>query len=171
MIEPRASSVIIRAVRPDELPEIPGLIFEAYKEYESLLPPVAWDHYVRDIVDVEGRLLVSELIVAELEGHLAGAVTYFPDTSSAQESWPPSWASLRLLAVKPESRGQGIGKALMNECIRRCRESGVATLGLHTVEFMEVARKLYENMGFVRVTDLDIEPGAGITIMAYRLDL
>ncbi len=172
MIESRDSSSIIRDVRPEELREISGLIFEAYKEYEGFLPPSAWDHYVRDITDVESRLPVSELIVAEAQGELVGAVTLFRDPSLlAQDTWPSSWAGVRLLAVHPNGRGQGIGRALMDECLRRCRESGVATLGLHTVDFMEVARRMYEGMGFVRVAEFDFEPADGITVLAYRLDL
>ena len=75
MIESRESGVTIRDVRPEELREISDLIFEAYKQYQDNLPPDAWDHYVRDITDVEGRLPVSELIVAEYQGKLAGGIT------------------------------------------------------------------------------------------------
>jgi len=172
MIESRESGVIIRDVRPEELREIPGLIFEAYKQYESNLPPDAWDHYVREITDVESRLPVSELIVAESQGKLAGTVTLFRDPSLlGHDTWPATWAGVRLLAVHPNSRGHGIGRALMNECLRRCRESGFATLGLHTVDFMEVAYRMYERMGFLRVAEFDFEPADGITAMAYRLDL
>jgi GNAT superfamily N-acetyltransferase len=171
MIESRETNVIIRDVRSEEIPEVSGLILEAYKQYESLMPPLVWDQYARDMNDVQSRLPVSDLIVAEWEGRLAGAVTFFPETSSGQEGWPPSWASVRLLAVAPNGRGLGIGRELMNECLRRCRESGVAVLGLHTIEFMEVARRLYETMGFVRATEFDYDHIAGITILTYRLDL
>ena len=172
MIESRDSSAIIRDVRPEELREIPGLIFEAYKEYQGFLTPSAWDHYVRDITDVEGRLPVSELIVAEAQGKLVGAVTLFRDPSLlVEDTWPSSWAGVRLLAVHPNSRGHSICRALIDECLRRCRESGIATIGLHTVDFMEIARRMYENMGFVRVAEFDFGPADGITVMAYRLDL
>jgi len=60
---------------------------------------------------------------------------------------------------------------LMEECIRRCRKQGIATIGLHTTEMMDVARRMYEKMGFVRVPELDVHPGPGVVVMAYRLDL
>ena len=172
MIESNESGIQIRDARRDELRDIARLILEAYREYESLMPLGAWDHYARDITDVEGRFPVSELIVAESHEQLVGSVTLFRDLSLlGQDTWPASWAGVRLLAVHPIGRGHGIGRALMQECLRRCRESGIATLGLHTVNFMEVAQKLYENMGFVRVPEYDFEPAAGITIMAYRIEL
>ena len=172
MIESGDSKVIIRDVRGEELPDIPGLILEAYKEYETFMPPAAWNHYVRDIIDVEGRMPVSELIVAETQRRLVGSVTLFRDLSLlGQDTWPASWAGVRLLAVRPNSRGLGIGRALMDECLHRCRESGFTTLGLHTVDFMEIARRMYEKMGFLRASEYDFKPAAGITVMAYRLDL
>ncbi len=75
------------------------------------------------------------------------------------------------MAVRPDARGLGIGKALMDECLRRCRQLAVPTLGLHTTELMNVARQMYERMGFVRVPEYDFQQGSGMVIMAYRLDL
>jgi GNAT superfamily N-acetyltransferase len=78
---------------------------------------------------------------------------------------------VRLLAVAPEARGQGIGTALMKECIRRARRLGAGCLNLHTTVVMQVAMRMYERMGFVRAPDLDFHPDPSITVKAYRLDL
>jgi GNAT superfamily N-acetyltransferase len=78
---------------------------------------------------------------------------------------------VRLLAVAPEARGQGIGTALMKECIRRARGLGAGCLNLHTTDMMQVAMGMYERMGFVRAPDLDFHPDPGIAIKAYRLNL
>ena len=59
----------------------------------------------------------------------------------------------------------------MDECLRRCNESGIATVGLHTVSFMEVAQRMYKNMGFERIAEYDFAPAAGITVMGNRLDI
>ena len=68
-------------------------------------------------------------------------------------------------------RELGIGRALMEECLRRCRDSATRTVGLHTTEQMAVARDMYERMGFVRVPAFDFHPAPGVVVMAYRLDL
>jgi GNAT superfamily N-acetyltransferase len=78
---------------------------------------------------------------------------------------------VRLLAVAPEARGQGIGTALMKECIRRARRLGAACLNLHTTDMMQVAMRMYERMGFVRAPELDFHPDPSITVKAYRLEL
>ena len=120
-------------------------------------------------MDVKGRILESDQIVAEEQGQLVGAVTLYLD--GTRVSWPPGWSGVRLLGVPPEHRGKGIGRALMDECLRRCRAAGIATIGLHTTEAMAVAKMMYERMGFLRVPQFDHRPAPEVVVMAYRLDL
>ncbi len=52
--------------------------------------------------------------------------------------------------VTPEARGQGLGRALMNDVIRRARQiAGVEQLLLGVMTTQAAARKLYESLGFV----------------------
>jgi N-acetylglutamate synthase-like GNAT family acetyltransferase len=169
---PKNKDLIIRDAHPDELDEVSLLLRDAYQQYESLIPPERWKNYLADIMDVRGRLDESDLIVAELDHRLAGCVTlYLEGSKSFPEAWPAGWAVVRLLAVHPDFRGRCIGHALMEECIRRCRKASIKTVGLHTTEIMEVARHMYERMGFTRVPEHDFHPAPGITVMAYRLQL
>src|SRR5205814_10435418 len=98
----------------------------------------------------------AELFVAELDGRLVGTVTFYPSgPGSAEQGWPNDWAGIRLLGVAPEARGQGAGRALIEALIERARAQGAAAIALHTTERMEVARAMYERMGFVRVPEYD----------------
>jgi ribosomal protein S18 acetylase RimI-like enzyme len=165
-------NIHIRNARSDELDEVSLLLRDAYQQYETIIPPEAWKSYVEDITDVKSRLGDSDLIVALLDHRLAGCVTLYLDGSrSFPEAWPGGWAVVRLLAVHPEYRGRGIGRALMEECIRRCRQAKVAAIGLHTTEAMDIARQMYERMGFVRVPESDFHPAPDVTVMAYHLQL
>lgn len=162
----------IRDARLDELDGVANLIRDAYVEYKDSFSPSAWESYLEDIMDVRGRLPVSELIVAQDNGQLVGAVTlYVKAQRFSLEGWPVDWASIRLLAVRPRCRGRGVGRSLMEECVLRCHEQGVATIGLHTSELMDVARRMYERIGFRRVPEFDFRPAPGVVLMAYRLDL
>jgi GNAT superfamily N-acetyltransferase len=165
-------SILIRDARLDELDKISLLLKEAYQQYESMLPADAWSYYLEDIMNVRSRLDESQLIVAEVNKQLAGTVTlYLNAHRSGEGGWPRGWAGVRLLAVHPSYRNRGIGRSLMEECLRRCRKAGVATVGLHTTEMMDVARRMYERMGFVRVPKFDFHPRPGVVVMAYRFDL
>jgi ribosomal protein S18 acetylase RimI-like enzyme len=154
------------------LDKVSLLLRDAYKQYQNIIPTEAWKSYLEDITDVKSRLGKSDLIIAELNHRLAGSVTLYLDGSqSFPEAWPRGWAVVRLLAVRPEYRGRGIGRTLMDECIRRCRQAKVAAIGLHTTEAMDIARQMYERMGFVRFPESDFHPAPGITVMAYSLRL
>jgi len=166
------TNMLIRNARPDELDDVSLLLKNAYKQYETIIRPEAWKPYLEDIMDVQSRLSKSELIVAELDHRLAGCVTLYLDGSrSFPEAWPRGWAVVRLLAVHPEYRGKGIGHALMEECVRRCRQAGISSIGLHTTQAMDIARQMYERMGFVRLPESDFHPAPGVTVMAYSLQL
>lgn len=168
----KGGALQIRDARPEELDDISRVIRDAYLEYKVLIPPEVWNEYLQNIMDVRSRLDVADLIVAEIEGRVAGAVTLYLEASrSDQEGWPAGWAGIRILAVDPSHRARGIGRALMQECLRRCRARGISTIGLHTTEAMDVARRMYERMGFVRVREFDFRPDPGHVVMAYRLDL
>jgi len=162
----------VREALPGEMDEVSLLLRDAYRQYEAILPAGAWEYYLQDIMDVRSRLDMTELIVAVLNGRLVGAVTLFLKPSlSPQSRWPADWAGVRLLAVHPDFRNRGIGRALMDECIRRCREQGIRTIGLNTTAFMEAALRMYEGMGFKRVPEYDRHPSSGVVVLAYRLDI
>jgi ribosomal protein S18 acetylase RimI-like enzyme len=135
------------------------------------MPREVFQSYLEDIVDVRSRLTDSELLVAELDGRLAGTVTLYLHSAAESRVWPEGWASVRLLGVLPDYRQRGIGRALMEECIRRSKKEGIRTLGLHTTEAMATAKKMYESMGFARMPEFDFHPRPGVVVMAYRLDI
>ena len=157
----------LRDARVDELDIIAKLLVAAYREYKEFMPADRWDWYRNDMIDVRSRMADSELIVAEVRNNIAGAVTLYPQGSN--NGWPAGWAGIRLLAVHPDYRGRGIGRALMEECIRRCRERGTKTM--HTTELMKVARAMYEQIGFEKIPEFDFHPAPDTVVCAYRLDL
>lgn len=171
-VRPQKSGFLIRDALSVELDEISLLIRDAYVEYQSSFPPERWKLYLADIMDVHSRLAVSELIVAELDRQLVGTITlYLAASSYLHQQCPQGWAAVRLLAVRPAYRGQGIGRALMEECIGRCRMKDIKAIALHTAVIMSAARKMYEDMGFVRAPQYDFQPAPGTVVMAYSLQL
>ena len=164
--------LILRDARRNEANAVAAVLKASYAQYEQFMPPDAWQMYLSDIMDVKGRMKQSQQIVAEMDGRIVGAVTLYMEKRHRPEmNWPRGWAGGRLLGVDPAYRGKGISKALMDECIRRCRAAGVRTIALHTAPMMEIAKGMYERMGFQRVPEFDHHPRPDVTIMAYKLDI
>lgn len=157
----------IREAAPGELGVIENLIKAAYREFEPLLPEYHWHRWMANVAKTI-RSGAGQLMVAERQGRIFGVVQFFLDAGqSGMGQWPPGAAAIRILAVDPQVRGQGIGTRLTEECLRRARELKVPNIFLYTGEFMLAARHIYENFGFRRAPEFDRHPGP----IAYRLDL
>jgi len=78
--------------------------------------------------------------VAEKDGERVGAVLVAKESEQI--------ARLRLLHVEREARGLGIGKRLVEECIRFARQAGYQKMTLWTQSILLAARDIYKNAGF-----------------------
>lgn len=82
------------------------------------------------------------LWVAEQNGMIAGSIFCMPSEAI------PGSAQLRMLYVEPEARGQGIGRMLVEQCVRFARDSGYERMRLWTHSIQEAARRTYAGAGF-----------------------
>jgi ribosomal protein S18 acetylase RimI-like enzyme len=79
--------------------------------------------------------------------------------------WSPKLESyLAELYVVPDRRGQGIGRALMEETMAMARAQGADTMELGTGEDDVSARRLYESLGF---TNTEHGPGGVQTVSFF----
>ena len=162
----------IRDAEVGDSKAIRQLTIAAYSEHAKLLSADNWDAYQTSILAALDSVGDAEQIVAEQAGVVVGAVLlYARGAAFAYLESNDNLPEVRLLAVLPSARGEGIGAALMDECVRRGRMLGCKVLVLHTMEMMRAAKHLYMRMGFVRAPELDFVPRKDILAEGYRLEL
>lgn len=83
--------------------------------------------------------------IAEKDGENVGSVFLVKKSASV--------AKLRLLLVEPTARGLGIGKRLVEECVRFAREAGYKKVLLWTQSELSAARGIYQATGFRRIAE------------------
>jgi len=83
--------------------------------------------------------------MAEMNGEIVGSVFIVKKSDEV--------AKLRLLIVDPKARGLGIGKRLVDECIRYARQVGYRKITLWTNNVLTAARHIYQSAGFKLVAE------------------
>jgi predicted N-acetyltransferase YhbS len=175
-VSARPDDLTIRSARSADRAAIEAVTLAAYGQYAAVLPPPLWAGYRQNIVTTLAAAEPATLIVAEAAGTLVGSVLLIPAGRTLAAPGiaapaPLAEPELRLLAVAPAGRGRGVGRRLVEECIRRSRAAGATAITLHTTDMMEVAMALYERMGFARAAALDFAPAPGVLVKGYRLGL
>jgi ribosomal protein S18 acetylase RimI-like enzyme len=134
------------------------------------------DYYgvLRDVARRAQIPATSVFTAVSDSGELLGTVNFFSDmrqygSDEATRSFSNA-AGIRYLAVKPERRGDGIGRSLTAYCIVLARELGKSAVILHTTKAMPTAWTMYERMGFKRCAEIDFQQGS-LEVFGFRLDL
>src|SRR5215216_1994404 len=83
--------------------------------------------------------------IAEIDGERVGSVFVVRKTDAI--------AKLRLLIIDPRARGRGLGKRLVDECLRFAKDAGYASMTLWTQSCLTAARGIYARAGFKCVAE------------------
>lgn len=159
------TGLVVRAASPSEFDAVADLTVVGFADGRSVPPTTQRLALLRDTA---GRATGGLLLVAELDGTLAGTATLLRHKSSYARQARRGEAELRLLAVLPAARGGGIGAALLGASAEIAESWGEEGLVLDTGP-QNPSRRLYERLGFQRQLDREILPASsGGNLVVYR---
>lgn len=139
---PRPDDFVLRPLRPGDLGwvvERNGALYDEEcgwdRTYEALVAKVVADYVQHHDPKRENAW------IADCDGVRVGGVFCVRRTDDV--------AQLRLLHVEPDTRGMGVGAALVGECVRFAAAAGYTEIMLWTTALQRPAHRVYERAGFV----------------------
>lgn len=157
----------IRDAVRDEFTEIGEIRVSAYLADGFLSPDSGYAPRLREL----GSDGAGPVLVATDDAVIIGTVMLQTWPNGGELLRGPEEAEIRALAVRPEARGRGVGRALVDAVIGRAASLGVRHLLLLTQQEMKSAHRIYEEAGFARLPARDWSPEPGVNLLAYGLDL
>ena len=104
----------------------------------------------------------GELLLAKRGDHVLGCIALKPLE-------PPAIAEIKRLFVRPQARGHGVGKALVEAIIATAGRLGYGEIKLDTLPEMEGAVALYKASGFVPIPPYGSHPYPGLVTLGKKL--
>lgn len=101
------------------------------------------------------------IILAKQNGQILGCVALKPIGEGVCE--------MKRLYVRPEARGMGLGRKLVEELIRFAQESSYKAMKLDTVSKLKEAIALYRSVGFVATSPYVYNPLSEVLYFELKL--
>lgn len=163
-----ADPMLIRPFGHTDAAAVNAVALAAFAQYDGVYSD--WETLMRGVGAMAALAEHSDVLVADIDGAVAGAVAYFgPGTTPRADFFEPEWPIIRMLVVDPAARGRGVGRRLTEACIDRARRDGARLIALHTSPAMEVALAMYLGMGFVLERHVPDRFGVPYGIYVLRL--
>lgn len=142
------------------------LIFQEYAE--QLGVDLCFQNFEAELAGLPGDYAAPQgcLILALVDGEIAGCCAMRPlDTVDY-----PNACEMKRLYVRNGFRRLGLGRQLAEEVLDAARVAGYRSLLLDTLNDMEAARALYEDLGFKSIPPYYHNPIAGAHYLKVDLE-
>jgi GNAT superfamily N-acetyltransferase len=140
--------MIIRPARKDEAGVILQLIHDLALYEKAPLEVEATEKEIVETIFSENPMVFCDLV--EVDGDVAGMAIWFLNYSTWQGK---HGIYLEDLFVKPEYRGRGYGKALLQHLAQICNEKGFGRFQWWVLDWNSPAIEFYRSLGAVAMDE------------------
>ena len=141
------SAVIFREVKKEDNELLARMIRQVFKEHDAPQSGTVFSDPTTDDLFGLFRKSRSVLWVAELNGLPLGCCGIYPT-----EGLESSCAELVKYYLAEPARGKGVGRQLMEKCIVSAREKSYKELYLESMPHFSKAVRIYEKLGFNKLS-------------------
>ena len=138
--------IVLAYDRADEVRELfaeyMDMLLEGDPTFAGYLTIQNYDDELKDLSSKYG-LPDGRLYLVRMDGHPAACI--------ALRKLDEERCELKRLYVRPAYRKQGLANMLVNQIIADARELGYRHLLLDTLPFLQVAIRMYRNLGFYEI--------------------
>jgi GNAT superfamily N-acetyltransferase len=154
----------VHALSPDDIDEARALLLD----YQADLGlDLCFQGFAQEMAELPGAYAPPHgvFLLARVDGEPAGCCALRPlplsDHLNACE--------MKRLFVRHPYRGLGLGRRLVDACVAQAQIEGYNTVLLDTLNDMEMARGLYQSMGFVETEPYYLNPLPGAHYLKLAL--
>lgn len=147
-----------RLAEHSDLNQLQTLGVIAYGQFQSILSAENWEQWqegFRSDTNFSNLLNIGKCFVCESNNSIVGMAFFIP-SGNPFLYFQSDWSYIRYVGVHPEHEGKGIGKQLTQRCIDEATFKGERVIALHTSEFQDAARHIYEGLGFEKQMEFKV---------------
>ena len=152
--------------------ELHQVAYKAYSTYFDLLSEegaAQLNTSIRNTANLDKLLEQSTCFVCTHHEKVVGAA-YFISSGHPWDVFKAEWSYIRMVGVVPDYQGLGIARELTRQCVEQAKASKETTIALHTSEFMDAARHIYESLGFKQQEEIPKRLGKRYWLYVMHLE-
>jgi GNAT superfamily N-acetyltransferase len=153
-------------IRPAELPRDLEVVRGLFAEYAGGIGvDLAFQGFDVELEGLPGKYQPpgGRLLLAWKDERAVGCIALRPLGAGTDT------CEMKRLYVRPEARGEQLGRRLAERICREAREAGYARICLDTLPMMASAQSLYASLGFVPIEPYVFNPIPGTKFLALDL--
>jgi putative acetyltransferase len=137
------SEIQIRPIQVSDNPDLAIIVRNTLAEFGAANPGTVFFDPTTDALFELFQTPKAAYFVAETEGKILGGGGIYPT-----EGLPENTCELVKMYLLPEARGIGLGRTLIEKCLKTAKENGFQQVYLETLDELHLALKIYAKFGF-----------------------